>query len=115
MATIINREDSKTCFNCDSKPPLFRLISLEKFLTENGSLEPDCLVGLFCESCLRLQIEDLFAGFSQSKTPVSPNETPDRCLCRQVGFVVVPIEFGHTESQLLIDELGLDSCVTVAD
>ena len=112
MATIINREDSKTCFNCDSKPPLFRLISLEKFLTENGNLEPDCLVGLFCESCLRLQIEDLFAGFSQSERPVSPNETPDSCFCRQVGFVVVPIEFGERESQLLIEELGLDSCVT---
>jgi hypothetical protein len=108
MATTINPEDSKTCFNCDSRPPLFRLISLERFLTESGSLEPDCLVGLFCESCLQLQIDDLFAGFSQSKTPVGPNETPDSCLCRQVGFAVVPLAFSQRESQLLVEELVTD-------
>ena len=115
MATKINREDAKTCFECDSRPPSYRLISLETFLMEDGSLEPDCLIGLFCEACLRLQIDDLLVELSQTKAPAGSNETPDSSICRQVGFVVVPIKFSERESQLLIDELGVENCETIVN
>ena len=50
MATKFRREDARTCFRCQSELPSFRLISLVKLLTENRTLEPDCLV----ESALRI-------------------------------------------------------------
>lgn len=84
MATKFKREDARTCFHCDSNPPSFRLISLEKTPTANGDLEPDCLVALICQSCLRFQIDDFCKGLAQSNIPVGVDESPDICLCRQV-------------------------------
>jgi len=103
-----NREDSRTCFRCDSNPPSFRIISIEKTPTDDGNLEPDCLVALICQSCLRPEIEDLCNEFAQSSSPVSVDESPERCLCRQVAFAVVPLMFSQRESELLVDELGTD-------
>ena len=73
-----------------------------------GQLEPDCLVGLLCDACLRLEIDGVLDGFAQSGTPVGLHESPDRCLLRQVGFAVVPLAFSQRESQLLVEELGTD-------
>jgi hypothetical protein len=110
VATRFNQKDASTCFNCHSNAPSFRLISLEKIPTDARQLEPGCLVGLFCNECLRFSLEGVFEGFVQSKSPLRSHESPDSCLCRQVGFAVVPLEFSQQESQLLIDELGTD-CV----
>ncbi len=62
MATTFKPKDAKTCFGCDSMRPSFRLIMLESFPTEHGGLEPDCIVGLFCEECLRKQVDDTFCS-----------------------------------------------------
>jgi hypothetical protein len=108
MAIKFKREDAKTCFRCHSKPPQFRLISLEKLPTEDGILKPDCLVELLCPSCLRLEVDDFHEGFAQSSIPLGAGETPDVLVCRQIGFAVVPLIFSERESQLLIDELRAD-------
>ena len=108
MAKKFKREDARTCFRCNSKPPLFRVISIEKTPTDNGSLEPDCLVGLFCDSCLRMELNELSDGFAQSSIPVGVDESPDLCRCRQIGFAVIPLLFSQREAELLIDELRTD-------
>jgi hypothetical protein len=105
VAIKFKREDAKTCFRCQVNPPQFRLISLEKLPTEDGALEPDCLIELLCPGCLRLEIDDSYEAFAQSSIPVGANETPDVRVCRQIGFAVVPLMFSERESQLLIDEL----------
>jgi hypothetical protein len=112
VTTKFNREDSKTCFRCDSNPPSFRLLSIQKTPTGNAHLETDCFIALICQSCLRPEIEDLRQGLALSSTPVGDDESPNRCLCRQVGFAIVPLLFSQRESELLIDELGTD-CLEV--
>ena len=108
MGIRIKREDAKTCFRCHSNPPLFRLISLVKIPTEDGSLEPNCLVELLCPSCLPLEIDDFHEGFAQLSIPVGMDESPDVCLSREIGFAVVPLMLSERGSQLLIDELRTD-------
>ena len=81
------------------------MISLERLPTATGELEPDCLVGLFCDECLRLALEGVFDGLTQSTIPVGSNESPDRCLLRQAGFAVVPLVVNQRESELMIEEL----------
>jgi len=108
MTVKFKQDDAGTCFRCYSNPPSFRLISLEKFPTDAGQLESDSLVGLLCDACLRLEIESIFDCFAQSKLPLEAHESTTRCLCRQVGFAVMPISFSERESQLLIDELNPD-------
>jgi hypothetical protein len=107
------REDARTCFRCDKNPPSFRLISLEKTPTEEGDLESDCGVSLICQSCLRPEMDDLWNAFAQSAVPVTGDESPTRCLCRQVGFAIVPLTISQRESGLLIDELGAE-CIEMA-
>lgn len=113
VTTKYAQEDARTCFRCDVNPPSFRLISLEKTPTEDDDLEPDCVVSLICQSCLRPEMDDLCNGFAQSALPVTSNESPSRCLCRQVGFAILPLTFRQRESGLLIDELNVD-CIESA-
>jgi hypothetical protein len=115
VPTKIKQEDARTCFHCDSNPPSFRVISLENTPNVDRDLEPDCLVALVCQSCLPLQIDDLCKGIAQMKIPVGVDETPDRCLCRQVGFAIVPLKLSEPESGLLIDELGTEVLETTVN
>jgi len=105
VAIKFKPEDAKTCFRCQVDPPQFRLVSLKKFPTEGGTLEPDSLVELLCLGCLRLEIDDFYEAFAQSSIPLGADETPDVHVCRQIGFAVVPLMFSEREPQLLIDGL----------
>ena len=105
MAIKFEQEYAKTCFRCQVNPPQFRLISIANLPTEGGALEPACLVELLCPSCLPLEIEDSCEALAQSSIPLGADETPDVFVCRQLGFVVVPLMFGERESQLLKDAL----------
>jgi hypothetical protein len=84
------------------------VISLERFPNETGDLVPDTLAGLFCEDCLRLEIENYYDSFRQAKLPLSKDESPDGFLCRQIGFAVVPLVFGEEEAKAMIDEFNSD-------
>ena len=108
MPTTFTRDDAKACFHCNLNPPVFRLISLERFPNENGDLVPDSMACLFCESCLRLEIENYYDAFEQAKIPLGKDESPDGFLCRQIGFAVVPVLFSQEEAKVLIDELDTD-------
>ena len=108
MVNTFNRDDSKACFRCDSQPPTFRLISLERFPNESKELEPDCMAALFCDSCLKREIEDNFGALSQEKVPLGNDESTANFLSRQIGFAVVPLTIAKTESELLADEIAHD-------
>jgi hypothetical protein len=105
MAITFSREDAKTCFRCDSNPPSFRLISLERYPNESRELEPDCTAGLICEACLKLEINDQLDAFAQSKLPLGTGESAEAFFRRQIGFVVVPLMLDEKESELLVDEI----------
>jgi len=106
MATTFTRDDARTCFHCSVNPPAFRVISLEKFPNEIGQLVPETLAGLFCESCLRLEIENYYESFRQAEEPLGKDESPAGFLCRQIGFAVVPLFFGADEANAMIDEFN---------
>jgi hypothetical protein len=108
MANTFTKEDARTCFGCDRNSPSFRLISLERFPNEARQLEPDCMAGLFCEPCLKLEINEYFAAFAQSELPLGSDESTESCLCRQIGFAVVPLALSEEESKLLIEEIEAD-------
>jgi hypothetical protein len=108
MATTFTQDDARTCFHCSVNRPVFRVISLERFPNEIGDLVPDTLAGLFCESCLRLDIESYYDAFEQAKLPFGKDESPNGFLCRQIGFAVVPLMFGEEEAKIMIDELNSD-------
>jgi len=108
VANTFTREDSRTCFRCDQDPPSFRLILLERFPNESRELEPDCMTGLFCAKCLRLEIDEHFDAISQNKEPLGKDESTDSCLCRQIGFTVVPLTLSEDESKLLVGEIEAD-------
>ncbi len=108
MATTITLEDARTCFHSSVNTPVFRVISLEQFPDESGDLAPDTLVGLFCESCLKLEIEGYYDAFEQAKLPFGKDESPNGFLCRQIGFAVVPLILGDEEAKVIIDELNSD-------
>ncbi|MGC1300123.1 MAG: hypothetical protein WA869_34285 [Alloacidobacterium sp.] len=108
MATTFTTEDAKTCFHCGINPPSFRLISLEQFPNDARELEPDCMAGLFCESCLKLEIDNYFQSFTQAKLPLGIDESTESFLSRQVGFVIVPLILSEEESKLLVDEIESD-------
>jgi hypothetical protein len=108
MANTFTREDAGTCFACDQELPSFRLISLERFPNQSRDLEPDCLTGLFCEACLKLEINEYFAAFAQTSLPLGSDESTERCLCRQIGFTVVPLALSAEESKLLVEEIEVD-------
>jgi hypothetical protein len=108
MATTFTRDDARTCFHCSVNPPVFRVISLERFPNEIGDLVPDTLAGLFCEACLRLEVESYYDAFGQAKLPLGEDESPDGFLCRQIGFTVLPLMFSQEEAEVLIDELDTD-------
>lgn len=108
MANTFKKEDAKTCFGCDQEPPSFRLISLERFPNQSRQLEPDCIAGLFCEACLKIEINEYFKAFAQSDLPLGSDESTERCLCRQIGFAVVPLSLSVEESKLLVEEIEVD-------
>jgi hypothetical protein len=108
MANTFSREDARTCFRCDSNPPSFRLISLERFPNESRDLEPDCMTGLFCKACLQLKVQDFFDAFTQSEAPLGIDESCESFLCRQIGFTVVPLMLSVDESKLLVEEIEVD-------
>jgi hypothetical protein len=108
MANTFTKEDARTCFGCDQNSPSFRLISLERFPNGSRQLEPDCMTGLFCEACLKLEINEYFAAFAQNNLPLGNDESTDSCLCRQIGFAVVPLALSDEESKLLVEEIEAD-------
>ena len=108
MANTFTREDARTCFRCDLNPPLFRLILLERFPNELRELEPDCMTGLFCEKCLKLEINEYFDAMPQSNEPLGSDESTEGFLCRQIGFTVVPLMLAESESKLLVEEIEVD-------
>ena len=108
MANTFTREDARTFFGCDQNPPSFRLISLERFPTESRRFEPACMTGLFCEACLKLEINEYFAAFAQTNLPLGSDESTESCLCRQIGFAVVPLALSEEESKLLVEEIAVD-------
>lgn len=69
---------------------------------------PDSMAGLFCESCLKLEINNYYQSFAQAKLPLGLDESPEGFLCRQIGFVVVPLMLTENESKLLVDEIESD-------
>jgi hypothetical protein len=66
------------------------------------------MAGLFCESCLRLEIEEYYDAFGQAKIPLGEDESPKGFFCRQVGFAVVPLTLSKEEADVLVDELDTD-------
>jgi hypothetical protein len=66
------------------------------------------MAGRFCESCLRLELENYYESFRQAKEPLGKDESPDGFLCRQIGFAVVPLVFGQEEAKVMVDELNSD-------
>lgn len=108
MATTITPDDARTCFHCTVNPPVFRVISLEQFPDECGDLVPDTLVGLFYESCLKLEVEGYYGAFEQAKLSFGKDESPNGFLCRQIGFAVVTLILGDEEAKVMIDELNSD-------
>ena len=105
MTIVITKDEARTCFGCDENPPSFRLISLERFPNESRHLELDCMAGLFCDVCLRREIDNYLAAFPQNSLPLGNDESTERCLCRQIGFAVVPITLNEKESALLAREI----------
>ena len=108
MPITFNREDAKTCFRCHSNSPSFRLISLEHFPNEFREFEPDCMAGLFCEPCLKLEIKEYLDAIGQTREPLGSDESSDGFLCRQIGFTVVPLMLSENESKLLVEEIQTD-------
>jgi hypothetical protein len=105
MAVTFNRDDVKRCFRCDRNVPCYRLVSLERFLNESGELEPDCMAALFCDVCLKLEIDDNFGALAQNRLPVGTDESAKDFLSRQIGFLVVPLILERKESDLLVEEI----------
>lgn len=108
MANTFTIEDARTCFGCDHMPPSFRLISLERFPNKSRELEPDCMTGLFCEACLKLEINEYFTAFAQNNLPLGNDESTEGCVYRQIGFAVVPLALSEEESKLLVEEIEVD-------
>jgi hypothetical protein len=108
MATTFTHDDARTCFHCGLHPPSFRLISLERFPNESRELEPDSTAALFCEPCLKLEVDNYFVALAQSKLPFGSDESTDGFLSRQIGFVIVPLILSAEESKLLVDEIEID-------
>ena len=115
MANTFTNEDAKTCFGCDQNPPSFRLIWLERFPNESRHLEPDCMTGLFCEACLNLEIAEYLPAFAQNNLPLGSDESTESCLCRQIGFAVVPLALSEEESKLLVEEIEADWHETIVN
>jgi hypothetical protein len=109
MATMFAKDDTQTCCGCDSKDPLFRLISLQLVPNNARSLVPECTATLLCQDCLKLELDDFHKSLDQIKKPVEEWESSEeRHLSREYGVVVVPLKLTYSESQLLIEELGTD-------
>jgi len=66
------------------------------------------MTGLFCEACLKLEINEYFEAFAQNNLPLGNDESTDSCLCRQIGFAVVPLALSDEESKLLVEEIEAD-------
>ena len=66
------------------------------------------MAGLFCETCLKLEINEYFDSIAQSKEPLGTDESSDGFLCRQIGFTVVPLMLSENESKLLVEEIEAD-------
>ena len=115
MANTFTREDARTCFRCNQHPPSFRLISLERFPNEFREFEPDCMTGLFCEECLKIEIREYFVAMAQSNQPLGKDESSEGFLCRQIAFTVVPLMLAECESRLLIEEIEADWLETMVN
>jgi hypothetical protein len=63
------------------------------------------MAGLFCETCLRLEINDYFDAIAQNKEPLGSDESTEGFLSRQIGFTVVPLMLSENESNLLVEEI----------
>ena len=108
------RDDRRSCFRCNACSPSFRWIALERYPNDFGDLEPACAVGLFCESCIRQEIDDYFESFAQNAQPVGADETSHEYLSRELGFAVLPLMLSGKESKLLAEEINSDSLKTTS-
>lgn len=86
-----------------------------EFPIEDGGLEPDCPAGLFCEECLRIEVDGFFESFAESRIPLGTDESPASFLARQIGLIVVPLQFGRADSELLSEELATDPIETTVN
>lgn len=114
MATKYSPEDAQTCFECDVRPPSFRMISLELAPNKDRRLVPECIAFLLCDVCIKIQMDNFHAALGQARIPLEDDETDDRFLARQLGVLVIPLSISRTESELLIEELetsGLECVV----
>jgi hypothetical protein len=114
MPAKFSRDDTRSCFRCNACSPSFRWIALERYPNESGNLEPACAAGLFCESCIRQEIDDYFESFAQNAQPVGADETSDEYLCRELGFTVLPLMLSGKDSKLLAEEINSDSLRTTS-
>jgi hypothetical protein len=48
------------------------------------------------------------AGFKVITEALGSDESTERCLCRQIGFSVVPLALSAEESKLLVEEIEVD-------
>jgi hypothetical protein len=112
MAARFGRDDARFCFRCNACAPAFRWIALGRYLNESRNLEASCSIGLFCESCIKLEISEYFESFAQNSEPVGSDETSEEYLCREFGFTVLPLMISGKESKLLADEILSDSLRT---
>jgi hypothetical protein len=66
------------------------------------------MAGLFCEACLKVEINEYFDAFAQNREPLEIDESTDGYLCRQIGFTVVPLTLSENGSKLLVEEIETD-------
>lgn len=66
------------------------------------------MTGLFCERCLKLELNEYFDAIPQSNEPLGIDESTEGFLCRQIGFTVVPLMLAERESRLLVEEIESD-------
>jgi hypothetical protein len=108
MTNISATCHARSCFRCNACSPLFRRIALERYPNEQRVLEPACAVGLFCEACIKLEINDYFESFAQNGEAVGHDETSEEYLCRELGFAVLPLMLSGKEKGLFAEEIISD-------
>jgi len=66
------------------------------------------MAALFCEHCLKLEINDNFGALAQNELQVGADESAKDFLSRQIGFLVLPFALAQKESELLVEEIQND-------
>lgn len=66
------------------------------------------MAALFCEPCLKREIDENYGALAQNMIPIGSDESANDFLSRQIGFLVVPLTLRPEESDLLVDEIRSD-------